>query len=147
ATFNKALALWRGRGPADIYLKSHGPAPPSPPPPTKTRAPPPTHWYGPRTPLARVAHETRRAFGHTALGLKARCHAAGAARGPGGGGGPVGRAEDPVRRRDGVPRAVRDGYAGAVLAVRWHDHPRHRRVLGGRVRRAAQPARHGAAEH
>jgi hypothetical protein len=83
AMFNKALALWRGRVPAYIYLKSDGPAPLSPPSRRKTGASLTSYWYGQTTYVDGVAQETCRDFGHTSMGINAAFHAAETARAQG----------------------------------------------------------------
>jgi hypothetical protein len=80
ASFNKALALWRGRVPAYVYLKSDGPAPKSPPGRSKSGAALTKYWYGQKTLVDGVAQETCRDFGHTAMGLNAAFHGAETAR-------------------------------------------------------------------
>jgi hypothetical protein len=80
ASFNRALALWRGRVPAYIYLKSDGPAPLSPPGRTKSGAALTQYWYGQSTLVDGLAQETCRDFGHTAMGFNAAFHAAETAR-------------------------------------------------------------------
>jgi hypothetical protein len=83
ASFNKALALWRGRVPAYIYLKSDGPTPLSPPGRPKTGAELTRYWYGQTTLVDGVAQETCRDFGHTAMGFNAAFMAAETARAQG----------------------------------------------------------------
>jgi hypothetical protein len=80
ASFNKALALWRGRVPAYIYTKSDGPTPLSPPAHQKTGASLTSYWYGQTTLVDGIAQETCRDFGHTAMGINAAFHAAETAR-------------------------------------------------------------------
>jgi Alginate lyase len=79
-SFNRAVALWRGRVPAYIYLKSDGPAPKSPPGHAKNGASLTGYWYGQTTFVDGVAQETCRDFGHTAMGFNAAFHAAETAR-------------------------------------------------------------------
>ena len=83
ASFNRALALWRGRVPAYIYLRSDGPAPLSPPTRRRTGASLTSYWYGETTLVDGVAQETCRDFGHTAMGINAAFHAAETARAQG----------------------------------------------------------------
>jgi hypothetical protein len=80
ASFDKALALWRGRVPAYIYLKSDGPTQLSPPAHKTTGAALTTYWYGQKTLVDGVAQETCRDFGHTAMGFNAAFHGAETAR-------------------------------------------------------------------
>jgi hypothetical protein len=80
ASFTKAVALWRGRVPAYIYLKSDGPAPLSPPTRKKAGAGLIDYWYGQSTLVDGLAQETCRDFGHTAMGINAAFHAAETAR-------------------------------------------------------------------
>jgi hypothetical protein len=79
-SFDQAVALWRGRVPAYIYLKSDGPAPKSPPAHPKSGAALTQYWYGQKTLVDGVAQETCRDFGHTAMGFNAAFHAADTAR-------------------------------------------------------------------
>ena len=79
-SFNRAVALWRGRVPAYIYLKSDGPAPLSPPAHRKAGASLASYWFGQATLADGVAQETCRDFGHTAMGFNAAFHAAETAR-------------------------------------------------------------------
>jgi len=80
ASFTKAVALWRGRVPAYIYLKSDGPVPLSPPNRKKTGTGLIGYWYGQTTFVDGLAQETCRDFGHTAMGVNAAFHAAETAR-------------------------------------------------------------------
>jgi len=80
ASFDKAVALWRGRVPAYIYLKSDGATPKSPPAHPKSGASLTKYWYGQKTLVDGVAQETCRDFGHTAMGFNAAFHAADTAR-------------------------------------------------------------------
>ncbi|OLB77313.1 MAG: hypothetical protein AUI14_16480 [Actinobacteria bacterium 13_2_20CM_2_71_6] len=80
ASFDKALALWRGRVPAYIYLKSDGPTQLSPPAHKKTGAALTKYWYGQKTLVDGLAQETCRDFGHTAMGFNAAFHSAETAR-------------------------------------------------------------------
>ena len=81
--FNKALALWRGRVPAYIYLTSDGPTPYPPPGHHESGASLTAFWYGESTYVDGVAQETCRDFGHTAMGFNAAFHAAETARAQG----------------------------------------------------------------
>jgi hypothetical protein len=83
ASFNRALATWRGRVPAYIYLKSDGPTPLSPPNSRKTGGSLTSYWYGQTTLVDGLAQETCRDFGHTAMGFNAAFHAAETARAQG----------------------------------------------------------------
>lgn len=76
ASFDKAVALWRGRVPAYMYLKSDGKEPKSPPNRKKTGAALTKYWYGQKTLVDGVAQETCRDFGHTAMGFNAAFHGA-----------------------------------------------------------------------
>jgi len=80
AAFGKAVALWRGRVPAYIYLRSDGPAPKSPPGHTRSGASLTGYWYDQTTLVDGLAQETCRDFGHTAMGFNAAFHAAETAR-------------------------------------------------------------------
>jgi hypothetical protein len=80
ASFNKAVALWRGRVPAYFYLKSDGPAPKSPPAHPKSGAALVKYWYGQKSPADGQAQETCRDLGHTGWGLSAAVHVAETAR-------------------------------------------------------------------
>ncbi len=80
ASFNQALATWRGRVPAYVYLKSDGPTPLSPPNRKKSGSALTGYWYGQTTLVDGLAQETCRDFGHTAMGLNAAFHAAETAR-------------------------------------------------------------------
>jgi hypothetical protein len=80
ASFDKAVALWRGRVPAYIYLKSDGATPKSPPAHPKSGAALVTYWYGQKTLVDGVAQETCRDFGHTGWGLEGAVHVAETAR-------------------------------------------------------------------
>jgi len=79
-SFNRAVALWRGRVPAYIYLKSDGPAPKSPPGRAKSGNSLASYWFGQSTLVDGIAQETCRDFGHTAMGFNAAFHAAETAR-------------------------------------------------------------------
>lgn len=80
ASFDRALALWRGRVPAYVYLRSDGPAPLSPPGRPKSGAALTKYWYGQTKLVDGLAQETCRDFGHTAMGLNAAFHGAETAR-------------------------------------------------------------------
>jgi hypothetical protein len=80
ASFDKAVALWRGRVPAYIYLKSDGPTPKSPPTHPKTSASLVDYWFGQKTYVDGLAQETCRDFGHTGWGLEGAVHVAETAR-------------------------------------------------------------------
>jgi hypothetical protein len=80
ASFDKAVALWRGRVPAYMYLKTDGAAPLSPPNRKKSGAALTKYWYGQKTLVDGVAQETCRDFGHTAMGFNAAFHGAETAR-------------------------------------------------------------------
>jgi hypothetical protein len=79
-SFDRAVALWRGRVPAYIYLKSDGPAPLSPPARARTGTALTGYWYGQKMLVDGLAQETCRDFGHTAMGFNAAFHAAETAR-------------------------------------------------------------------
>jgi hypothetical protein len=79
-SFNKALALWRGRVPAYIYLKSDGPAPLSPATHRRSGSSLTSYWYGQKTLVDGLAQETCRDFGHMAMGFNAAFHGAETAR-------------------------------------------------------------------
>ncbi|WP_433237983.1 hypothetical protein ACQPYK_29975 [Streptosporangium sp. CA-135522] len=80
-SFDRAVATWRGRLPAYIYLKSDG-ALPKPPPGGKydTEAEIIQYWHGQTTFADGLAQETCRDFGHTGWGLAAAAHVAETAR-------------------------------------------------------------------
>jgi Alginate lyase len=79
-SFDRAVALWRGRVPAYIYLKSDGPAPLSPPARARTGTALTGYWYGQKMLVDGLAQETCRDFGHTAMGFNAAFHTAETAR-------------------------------------------------------------------
>jgi hypothetical protein len=79
-SFDRAVALWRGRVPAYIYLKSDGASPKSPPAHARSGASLTSYWYGQKTLVDGLAQETCRDFGHTAMGFNAAFHAADTAR-------------------------------------------------------------------
>jgi hypothetical protein len=80
-TFAKALALWRARVPAYVYLKSDGPTP-VPPPGSghMSKSDLVAYWQGQSTFVDGLAQETCRDFGHTGWGLEAAVHTAETAR-------------------------------------------------------------------
>ena len=80
ASFDKAVALWRGRVPAYIYLTSDGPTPKSPPTHPKSSASLTDYWFGQKTYVDGLAQETCRDFGHTGWGLEGAIHVAETAR-------------------------------------------------------------------
>jgi hypothetical protein len=80
ASFNQAVALWRGRVPAYIYLKSDGLTPKSPPTHPKSGASLVGYWFGQTTYVDGLAQETCRDFGHTGWGLEGAVHVAETAR-------------------------------------------------------------------
>jgi hypothetical protein len=80
ASFDRAVALWRGRVPAYMYLQSDGREPLSPPNRKKTGAALTKYWHGQKTLVDGVAQETCRDFGHTAMGFNAAFHSAETAR-------------------------------------------------------------------
>jgi len=80
ASFDRAVALWRGRVPAYIYLTSDGREPKSPPDRPKTGADLIKYWHGQTTFMDGLAQETCRDFGHTAMGFNAAFHTADTAR-------------------------------------------------------------------
>ena len=80
ASFDRAVALWRGRVPAYIYLKSDGALPLSPPAHPRKGASLIKYWFGQKTFVDGLAQETCRDFGHTAMGFNAAFHTAETAR-------------------------------------------------------------------
>jgi hypothetical protein len=80
AAFDRAVALWRGRVPAYIYLTSDGAEPKSPPGRPKTGDALVKYWYGQKNPAEGQAQETCRDFGHTGWGLEGFAHVAETAR-------------------------------------------------------------------
>ncbi len=80
ASFDKAVALWRGRVPAYVYLTADGPTPKSAPGHPKSGGALVRYWYGQQTLVDGVAQETCRDFGHTGWGLEAAVHVAETAR-------------------------------------------------------------------
>jgi hypothetical protein len=80
STFDKGVALWRGRVPAYVYSTSDGPAPKSPPGAPKSGAALVSFWYGQSMFVDGLAQETCRDLGHTQLGFAAMVNAAETAR-------------------------------------------------------------------
>jgi len=80
ALFNTAVARWRQRTPAYIYLRSDGPLPKLPPGESLTQAQLISFWYGQTQFTDGHAQETCRDFGHTQMGLGAMINAAETAR-------------------------------------------------------------------
>jgi hypothetical protein len=80
ATFDKGVALWRGRVPAYIYLKTDGAMPVSPPGATKTGAALVAYWYNQSTFVDGLMQETCRDYGHVTGGLAAMVNGAETAR-------------------------------------------------------------------
>ncbi|MEZ0070935.1 hypothetical protein ABH927_000266 [Planotetraspora sp. GP83] len=79
--FDKAVATWRGRLPAYIYLKSDGPLPKQAPGSKyDTSAEIIDYWEGQTTFVDGLAQETCRDFGHTGWGIEAAIHVAETAR-------------------------------------------------------------------
>ncbi|MGW5666815.1 alginate lyase family protein [Micromonospora sp. NPDC003776] len=76
ATFNKAVAKWRGRLPAYIYLSTDGPLPKSPPGEALSRQQVIEYWGGQTRFVDGFAQETCRDFLHTGWGLLAAAHVA-----------------------------------------------------------------------
>jgi hypothetical protein len=77
AAFNHAVAIWRGRVPAYIYLASDGPTPKSPPNGSPKSGPAlVSYWQGQSKFVDGLAQETCRDFGHTGWGLDAAAHVA-----------------------------------------------------------------------
>jgi hypothetical protein len=79
--FDEAVATWRGRVPAYIYLKTDGPLPI--PPPGGGKEDPAAlikYWQNQTTFVDGLAQETCRDFGHTAWGFNAAAHVAETAR-------------------------------------------------------------------
>jgi hypothetical protein len=77
AVFDAAVARWRRRVPAYIYMQADGPRPR--PPPTGNKAEPQAlsaYWHGQQTLVDGLAQETCRDFGHTAYGIAAAINAA-----------------------------------------------------------------------
>jgi Alginate lyase len=80
ASYDRAVALWRGRVPAYIYLKSDGATPKSPPAHPKSGSALVEYWYGQKTYVDGLAQETCRDFGHTGWGLEGAAQVAETAR-------------------------------------------------------------------
>ncbi|MEV6523061.1 alginate lyase family protein [Longispora sp. NPDC051575] len=82
AVFDRAVATWRARLPAYIYLASDGALPryPADCPSIDTRAELIGYWQGQSTFTDGLAQETCRDFGHTGWGLAAIAHVAETAR-------------------------------------------------------------------
>ncbi|WP_412539431.1 alginate lyase family protein [Longispora sp. K20-0274] len=82
ASFDKAVAIWRARVPAYIYLTSDGalPRPPANCPSINTKSEIIGYWQGQSTFTDGLAQETCRDFGHTGWGLEAIAHVAETAR-------------------------------------------------------------------
>ncbi|TWP53540.1 hypothetical protein FKR81_06205 [Lentzea tibetensis] len=79
--FDRAVAIWRGRMPAYVYLTSDGPLPKPPPGSTyATREQIIKHWHGQTTFVDGLTQETCRDFGHAGWGLVAATHIAETAR-------------------------------------------------------------------
>jgi hypothetical protein len=78
ASFDKAIAIWRGRLPAYVYQAADGAQPrtPSTCPAKDTRAELIAYWQGQDTFADGLAQETCRDFGHTGWGLAAAAHVA-----------------------------------------------------------------------
>lgn len=76
ATFDRAVATWRARIAAYIYLKSDGPLPKSPPGGPQGRAGIVAYWFGQTRFVDGLAQETCRDLPHTGWGLTAAAHVA-----------------------------------------------------------------------
>ncbi|MGW3346373.1 FG-GAP-like repeat-containing protein [Nonomuraea rubra] len=77
ASFDKAVATWRGRLPAYIYLKTDGSLPKAPPRSKyDTKAEIIDYWHGQTTFVDGLTQETCRDFWHTGWGLAAVAHVA-----------------------------------------------------------------------
>ncbi|RZU73741.1 alginate lyase [Micromonospora kangleipakensis] len=76
ASFSKAVARWRLRLPAYIYLTSDGPAPKSPPGEALNRRQTIEYWGGQTSFVDGFAQETCRDFLHTGWGVAAAAHVA-----------------------------------------------------------------------
>ncbi|MHB9856669.1 alginate lyase family protein [Streptomyces sp. YIM S03343] len=80
-SFNKAVAIWRKRVPAYIYLTSDGALPKTAAGSSKdTKAELIDYWQGQSTFVDGLAQETCRDFGHTGWGFDAAAHVAETAR-------------------------------------------------------------------
>jgi Alginate lyase len=77
ASFDTAVATWRGRVPAYLYLTADG-ALPKPPPGGNKDTPSEiiAYWHGQRRFVDGLAQETCRDFGHTGWGIAAAAHVA-----------------------------------------------------------------------
>jgi hypothetical protein len=71
AAFNKAVATWRKRVPAYVYLKKDGAFPIAPNSSINTNEKIVKFWFGQRTFVDGLGQETCRDFGHTAWGIGA----------------------------------------------------------------------------
>ncbi|MGN9841618.1 alginate lyase family protein [Nonomuraea sp. H19] len=81
ASFDRAVATWRGRLPAYIYLATDGSIPKAPPGSTvNTKAEIIDYWYDQTTFVDGLTQETCRDFWHTGWGLAAISHVAETAR-------------------------------------------------------------------
>jgi hypothetical protein len=80
ATFQKGVALWRGRVPAYVYMTTDGATPVQPPKETLSASSLASFWYGQTTLVDGVAQETCRDLGHVQYGLAAMINAAETAR-------------------------------------------------------------------
>ncbi|GAA2209600.1 hypothetical protein GCM10009850_050590 [Nonomuraea monospora] len=77
ASFDKAVATWRGRLPAYVYLTTDGSLPKAPPKSTyDTKAEIIDYWHGQTTFVDGLTQETCRDFWHTGWGLAAIAHVA-----------------------------------------------------------------------
>jgi hypothetical protein len=77
ASFDRAIATWRGRLPAYIYLKTDGSYPKAPPNSQyDTKAEIIKYWHGQTTFVDGLTQETCRDFWHTGWGLAAISHVA-----------------------------------------------------------------------
>jgi Alginate lyase len=80
-TFDNAVALWRQRVPAYVYLTTDGPTPVPPPGGDyQTPAELQSFWYDPSSYVDGLSQETCRDLGHVQYGLAAMVHAAETAR-------------------------------------------------------------------
>jgi hypothetical protein len=81
ASFDRAVAIWRGRLPAYVYLTSDGALPKAPPgSPYDTPEKIVAFWQGQDRFVDGLAQETCRDFGHTGWGFDAAVHVAETAR-------------------------------------------------------------------
>jgi hypothetical protein len=76
ATFDKAVAMWRRRVPAYVYVTSDGKTPVPPPGSSLSGSKLTSFWYGQTTFVDGVAQETCRDLGHAQYGLAAMINAA-----------------------------------------------------------------------